>query len=196
MKLFYSRELPDLDPVASYRSILPFIYHPEKRPYLGFVPAIDSTTNFKRNPKFDGVISDINLTLKKLQEDKISDVEGRIINAIDLHGLSDSNTPFHIRFVLCIMALESLVLHESDKDYLGWKLAEKICFLLGGHINLRDPLRVISHLSEKSGNALIKSRESLFYIIKDLYNKRSRFAYTGLRNEKILKSRLKITRWR
>jgi hypothetical protein len=34
------------------------------------------------------------------------------------------------------------------------------------------------------GTALIKSRESLFYQIKDLYNKRSRFAHTGLRNEK------------
>ena len=82
------------------------------------------------------------------------------------------------------MALECLVLDVSDKDYLGWKLAEKICFLLGGRINLKDPLRIISYFSEKSGNTLIKSRESLFYQIKDLYNKRSRFAHTGLRSEK------------
>lgn len=48
-----------------------------------------------------------------------SELEKRVLNAIDIFGLSDDATALEIR----------LLLSEGDKDYLGWKLSEKVAFL-------------------------------------------------------------------
>lgn len=49
-----------------------------------------------------------------------SELEKRVLNAIDIFGLSDDATALEIR----------LLLSEGDKDYLGWKLSEKVAFLV------------------------------------------------------------------
>jgi transcriptional regulator CtsR len=59
-----------------------------------------------------------------------SELEKRVLNAIDIFGLSDDATALEIRFLLCVIALEGLLLSEGDKDYLGWKLSEKVAFLV------------------------------------------------------------------
>ena len=45
-----------------------------------------------------------------------SELDNRVLNAIDIFGLSDDATALEIR----------LLLSEGDKDYLGWKLSEKV----------------------------------------------------------------------
>ena len=49
-----------------------------------------------------------------------SELEKRVLNAIDIFGLSDDATALEI----------TLLLSEGDKDYLGWKLSEKVAFLV------------------------------------------------------------------
>ena len=49
-----------------------------------------------------------------------SELEKRVLNAIDIFGLSDDATALEIR----------LLLSEGDKDYLDWKLSEKVAFLV------------------------------------------------------------------
>lgn len=49
-----------------------------------------------------------------------SELDKRVLNAIDIFGLSDDATALEIR----------LLLSEGDKDYLGWKLSEKVAFLV------------------------------------------------------------------
>lgn len=49
-----------------------------------------------------------------------SELEKRVLKATDIFGLSDDATALEIR----------LLLSEGDKDYLGWKLSEKVAFLV------------------------------------------------------------------
>ncbi len=49
-----------------------------------------------------------------------SELDKRVLNAIDIFGLSDDATALEIR----------LLLSEGDKDYLAWKHSEKVAFLV------------------------------------------------------------------
>lgn len=49
-----------------------------------------------------------------------SELDKRVLYAIDIFGLSDDATALEIR----------LLLSEGDKDYLAWKLSEKVAFLV------------------------------------------------------------------
>lgn len=48
-----------------------------------------------------------------------SELEKRVLNAIDIFGLSDDATALEIRFLLCVIALEGLLLSEGDKDFIS-----------------------------------------------------------------------------
>lgn len=58
-------------------------------------------------------------------------IERKIKNALRIFGIQKSITNEQVRFVLLVTCLESLLLTKSDRDYLGWRLAEKTAFLLG-----------------------------------------------------------------
>ena len=60
----------------------------------------------------------------------IPELEAKIIQAVQVFWLSRQSTRAESRFVLLISALESLLLTQNDRDYLGHKLAEKAAFLL------------------------------------------------------------------
>lgn len=111
---------------------------------------------------------------------------------IDLFINIDSNTPLNIRFMLCVISLEALLISKDDRDYLGWKLSEKVSFLLGtsefwmrtyhkigfDHIfpyHVQIPNTVIKKVSD--------NRRSLNYKMRKLYNKRSGFAHGGKSNK-------------
>jgi len=59
-----------------------------------------------------------------------NEIERKIKNAIRIFGIQTSVTNDNVRFVLLITCLESLLMTESDRDYLLWKLAEKVAFIL------------------------------------------------------------------
>ena len=83
--------------------------------------------NFWRHPLHDQSIAPINQIFVKPNP---NDLEKRILSAIDVYGLIEPSTPKHVRFLFCVVALESLLLGKSDRDYLRWKIAEKISFLI------------------------------------------------------------------
>ena len=153
------------------------------------------TCGSSRGAKFEGLpvhrwdILDYqtNAISEMMLNPKPTDLEKRILNVIDVYGMIDDSTPLHMSFILCIIALEGLLLHDGEKDYLGWKLAEKISFLLGDSI----PWLIISYNKQRDEITSefitlnrLDARKKLFAKISELYNKCSRFAHNGLDPDK------------
>lgn len=119
-----------------------------------------------------------------------SELEQRILNAIDVYGLIESDTPLHVKFLLCIIGLESLLLGKDDRDYLGTKIAEKVTFLLSDvHWWLMKIYDITFDESDKITERFIKkhktnSRLLLHKKIKEFYKKRSELAHEGLNLKK------------
>ena len=67
----------------------------------------------------------------------------------------DESTPLHIRFMLCMTALEGLLLSNPGEDYLRLEFAEKITFLIGDSeewhivIILDHRMQIVCPLGEK-----------------------------------------------
>lgn len=125
-----------------------------------------------------------NSITEMMLKDNPTELEDRILNIIDVYGMIDDSTPLHLSFILCVIALEGLLLHDGEKDYLGWKLAEKLSFLLGTSVpwmltlyGIHDRTKITPQfISENMSDA----RKKLFEKISTIYNKRSRFAHSGL----------------
>jgi hypothetical protein len=138
--------------------------------------------NYVRVEFFDDQITKFN---EILNSDKKTELEKRLVNAADIYGLIDDFTPLHVAFVLCIFSLETLLMGNSEKDYLGWKLSEKITFLLGDKPAWFHTLYEIepANHDKVDGNFmrenLAEARARLFKKVSDLYNKRSTFAHSG-----------------
>lgn len=136
-----------------------------------------------QSKSLDGMISDINSIISKANP---TELENRILNAIDAFGMIDESTPLHVRFMLCIIGLEGLLLSKGDRDYLGWKLAEKITFLLADSpawnattYNIGPENKNV--LTKKFiAKRLVESRIRLNKEVRDLYDKRSSFAHRGI----------------
>lgn len=120
-----------------------------------------------------------------LNANEKTELETRLLNCSDIYGLIDDYTPLHVAFVLCIFSLEALLMGNSEKDYLGWKLSEKITFLLGDKPVWFDTLYNIGPGNAAQidndfiRNNLPKARAQLFKKVSELYNKRSKFAHSG-----------------
>jgi hypothetical protein len=114
-------------------------------------------------------------------------LDRRILNVVDVFGLIDDLTPLHVRFLLCIVSLENLLLDE--RDYLGWKLAEKISYLVGDtrawfathyKIDFGDEQKLKDMFT---GENIARARIALDETIHDFYDKRSDFAHRGLESK-------------
>jgi len=86
---------------------------------------------------------------------KLTNLEERIKNTIIAFGISTSVRYKPVRLSILCSSLEALVLDKSDRDYLGWKLAERVTFLI----------------------KMKKKRSEVNRDIVDLYNKRSIFMH-------------------
>lgn len=93
-----------------------------------------------------------------------SKLEKKILQGIQIFGLSRLAHKFEIRFLMVISSCESLLLSSNDRDYLGLRLSEKTAYLL-----------------ETDGG----KRFNLFKLIKNFYNKRSDFIHSGTNKIKI-----------
>lgn len=118
------------------------------------------------------------------------ELEQRILNAIDIYGLIEHDTPLHVRFLICIIGLESLLLGSDDRDYLGLKIAEKITFLLADiKWWQKEIYKIPLHKYDTITNEFVQkhlfdSRIKLHEKMKEFYDKRSRFAHTGIAKRK------------
>jgi hypothetical protein len=145
-------------------------------------------TIFSRIDVFDQMVTDItNMRINK----HTSEIEKGVLNAIDIFGLSDSATALEIRFLVCVTALEGLLLSKDDKDYLGWKLSEKVAFLVGDtrewiatfyNIPLKD--RVTTLTDDYINQERVSARKALYRCMKKLYSKRSGFTHGNLESDK------------
>jgi len=137
---------------------------------------------FSRIDDLDEIVSDITSIINSKNP---TDLDKRILNVIDVFGLIDDLTPLHVRFLLCIVSLENLLLDE--RDYLGWKLAEKMSYLVGDsrawfgtyhNIEFEDPKQKLTDTFIKENIA--RTRIALDRTIRTFYDKRSGFAHGGL----------------
>lgn len=139
--------------------------------------------NISKFPYFDEHVKKIN---KIFNKKKISEIEERILDTIEVYGLIESNSSIHVKFTLCITALETLLMGDNEKDYLGLKLAQKISFLLADipwwlkeqhdiPFN-KMPSTINQEFIDKH---LAESRLELYTKVKGFYKKRSKFSHTG-----------------
>jgi hypothetical protein len=103
--------------------------------------------------------------LKRLSEisfkRKPTQVESKIFSALDIFWLSQLAKRKEIEFLMLISTLESLLLTESDRDYLGYKIAEKTAFLLG---------------------TTKENRIKIYKLMKKMYKTRSDLVHRGEKN--------------
>ena len=155
--------------------------------YTNPIPRLFFIT-FARDPSLDSVIHEINTIIAKGNE--ITDLEARILNAIEIFGMIDDSTPLHVRFMLCILSLEGLLLSKRDKDYLRWKLSEKIAFLIGDSkewfirfYKLEDADESVL-TKQYALKGLSEARIALTKKVQELYDKRSGFTHRGISKKK------------
>jgi hypothetical protein len=136
----------------------------------------------------DVFISKIN-ALKK--SNNIDILGNRILESIVIFGDIDKSTPIEIRFMLCIIALETLLIGKNESGSKRSLLAERIAFLLG---DMKDWFLYYYRVETVNGYSLESSftkthlkeaREALFRKILKLYDSRSAFAHSGIRVENI-----------
>lgn len=87
-----------------------------------------------------------------------SRLQKKILQALQVYGLSRFSQKGEIRFLFLISAFESLLLTENDKDYLGKKISEKTAFLLENEY---------------------EKRLQLYKQMKSFYGKRSGLVHSG-----------------
>lgn len=158
---------------------VPYLYCWKRGHNIGaHISNISSPNEFYRIPFLDDRISEISKIVKK---QNLDDIEQNILNAIEIHGLIEHETPVRVRFLLKMICLEALLLGKDDKDYLGWKLAEKISLLVGNSkawMIIHFKLNIEDKTDEEffSQNR-IKARIGLEKTVKALYDTRSTFAH-------------------
>jgi Apea-like HEPN len=161
-------------------------FRSEKKGSVSFAKTSAAKIVCERKENLDYAVSSINKILSKGNK---TDLESSIINAIEIFGMIDASTPLHVRFILCMISLESLLISGKPENIL-YKLSEKVTFLIGDseswlHFYLRDEtLDRESFNKDLFKRDIIQARRRLNKMVGDLYNKRSGFAHTGFVDEK------------
>jgi len=102
--------------------------------------------------KFDEQIPRLSSILTKPK----SEIERKIRNTLRMFAVQVSIRNVQVRFVLLVTCLESL-LSTDERDYLGWKLAEKTAFILS------------------------RNRRICYQGVRDAYQKRSEYVHGSSR---------------
>jgi len=76
-----------------------------------------------------------------------NEIERKIKKAVRIFGIQTSVKNQQVRFVLLLTCLESLLMTKSDRDYLRWKLAEDVAFILND--NKRELYNYITKAYDK-----------------------------------------------
>jgi hypothetical protein len=114
-----------------------------------------------------------------IQYKKQGEMARRCISGVDVFGMINYDTSLEVKFLLSVIATEGLLLGRDDKDFLGWKLKEKIAIILGD-----TPVWLMEYLGKKNvptatqrNRYRIAARRGLAKKIGEMYEKRSRFAH-------------------
>ena len=105
------------------------------------------------------------------------------VSAIDIYGMMEEQTPIELKFLLSVMAIERLLLGKDDRDFLGWKLREKVAILLGdtpGWLKTYLGKSPKDTLTEKECNeSRAAARAELARRVGVIYDKRSALVHPG-----------------
>ncbi len=96
-----------------------------------------------------------------------NEIELKIRNALRIYRLQQTVADDQVRFLLLVTCLESLLMTKSDRDYILWRLAEKVTFIL----------------SETERDVSMQETNSF---IKEAYNKRSAFVHGSANIDEII----------
>lgn len=149
LSLILNTDLSARDCIGSIKSLdIPttFFLEPQKET-LGW-----SRYNRRYHEKYFEQLSKITLVQKQTALQK------KILQAVQIYGLSRFSQKKEIRFLFLISSFESLLLTKSDRDYLGMKLSEKTSFILEDNY---------------------EKRIKLYKQMKKYYSKRSKLVHEG-----------------
>ena len=106
------------------------------------------------------------------------ELEERLLKSIEILGLVNEKVSPDIMILFCIISLEKLLLDPKDKETLGWKLGERISFLIGDEVNwminfFHIDVTKIKPTKKALRDKIVDSRIQLFHKVKDFYDIRS-----------------------
>jgi len=123
------------------------------------------------NSEIEEYLQTINGFVRNQTDDEIA---RRCLSAIDTYGLMQSETPLELRFLLSVIGTECLLLGREDKDFLGWKLREKVAILFGDSaVWFREFLNKKTPTQDECNENRVAAKADLAKRITDLYEKRS-----------------------
>ena len=132
--------------------------------------------------RFDFLDEMIESASKVLKADPPTDFDEAIVSSFDVYGLISAQSPLYIRFLLTMIAIETLLMHGESPDAISSTLSERIAILLGD-----TPAWMIESFGIKREELttafveshLVESRAKLQSSFKALYGKRSGAAHEG-----------------
>lgn len=109
------------------------------------------------------------------------EIAKRCLVAIDIYGMANSSSQIELKFLLSVIAIESLIV---DTEPITSKLRERTTFLLGDSpLWMREFLhKERVRLADRKRNR-IEARIALDRLMKEIYSKRSAFAHAGIKDQ-------------
>ncbi|TVP40713.1 HEPN domain-containing protein [Candidatus Nitrosocosmicus arcticus] len=137
--------------------------------------------NFEMEDEYfltDTVVNNLNSISNIFRKIKKSDIDKRIIKAFDIYSHVQKNTEPIMKIVFYMTMLENLILNKDDKDYLNWKLADRVAFLIG---NKPSSINEIVYPNIKSVYQGMASNNKYVIndLVKQLYKLRSQFVHSS-----------------
>lgn len=126
-------------------------------------------------PEIEKYLQVVNEFAKKGGND---DIGRRCLSALEIYGMIERETPVELKFLLSVIATEGLLLDKDDKDFLGWKMREKVAVLLGDTpVWMQTYLKKVELTSQDYDSNRLAARVDLARKVGRMYDKRSRFAH-------------------
>lgn len=181
-----------------------FFYHDEGSTFPHVMTDISGRYKGSQPHYSDGIhrrsfhtryIENINEIIKK---NSSSELERHILSAIDIVGNSNDNSSIDIRFLFCLIAIETL-LSGDEQGNLRSRISERIAFLLYDDLDWIYYYKQELPKNFKITKPFIKtiqleSRSKLSNLIKKLYDKRSALAHTKKKNVTVIEEDYEIAR--
>lgn len=129
-------------------------------------------------PLTDTMIDKLNKIENIFKKNEKNDIDKRIIKALDIYSQIQKSTEPIEKIVIYMTILENLLLHEDDKDYLNWKLADRVAFLIGNKKPVFDEIIYPEFITDYEGKEA-NSKYVINDFVKELYNIRSRLVHSS-----------------
>lgn len=111
-------------------------------------------------------------------KDKKSDIDKRIVKAFDIYSQIQRSTEPISKIVIYMTILENLLIDKNDRDYLNWKLADRVAFLIGNKRPIVDEVIYPDFKKDFEGREAT-SKYVINKFVKDLYDIRSHLVHSN-----------------